>query len=359
MSLPLSGLPVYFARLALCAAWLPAHASAPHQDPVFPAQGIVSSNANLRSGPGTNFAKVGSVKAGDTVQIKRCNDGCTWYELQTGKWIFAELVDIAAKGGSGSAAKATAVPTPAPTTKPAAIFANPDKVCSALAAEGLAPIGSGWSDEDLGYFNCFSDDLNVTTGSLTTVGDVPNSLYYGAESQSKDRVETITLNADVFNTAKAAPAVKRLGEMAVILFKRLGLEMPGGLAAAIAGGKDTSYTMPYGVVKLSRETYNRGYGLKLTIEDALHLENKAAAVAGAVDVVARCQEIIGKLRGYPAKDVVGDGEPTAVDGGQSFLFEGRGGDIFFCEIFDDGTYTISAAIGGEFPFKDIDSGTLK
>jgi hypothetical protein len=346
--------------LALLAAYQPASAAAPGQTPNFPAQGTVNSNANLRSGPGTSYAKVGSAKAGDAVQVKGCNDGCTWYQLQNGQWIFAELVDLRAAEAAAPRTPAPAAASPAaPAAKPAVIFANPAKVCNALAAEGLAPMGSGWSDEDLGYFNCFSDDLEVTTGSYTAVSDVPNTVYYGAESDSADRVQTITLNADLFNTAKAEPAVKQFGAIAVTLFKRLGLALPSGLPAAITASKSVSYTMPYGVVTLTREAYNLGYGSKLTIEDVVYLQDKAKAVAGAGDVVTQCQEIIGGLRGYPAADVVGDGEPTAIDGGQSFLFEGRGGDIFFCEVMDNGAYTISAALGGEFPFKDIDSGTLR
>lgn len=255
-----------FCLLLVSGAWGPVRASTPAQEPSFPTQGTVNANANLREGPGTTYPKVGGVKAGDTVFLAGCNDDCTWYQLKGRQWIFAELVDV---DSAGATAPAAAKPAPAPAAKPAAIFGDPDKVCRALAVEGLAPMGSGWSDEALGYFNCFSDDLNVTTGNFAAVGDVPNSLNYGAESDFEDRVETITLVADIFNTAKEAPAVKSFGAMAATMFQRLGLEMPSGLAAAISGSKSASYTMPYGEVTLSRETYNLGYGLKLQIQAAV------------------------------------------------------------------------------------------
>ena len=223
-------LAVLFCLLAVYAAWGPAHASAPNQAPSFPTQATATANANLRDGPGTTYAKVGGVKAGDTVLLAACNVDCTWYQLKGGQWIFAELVDVEVRrSGRGSSTGSAA--------KPAAIFGDPPKVCNALKAEGLVPLGSGWSDEALGYFNCFSDDLEVTTGSYSAVGDVPNTLNYGAESDFKDHVETVTLVADIFNTAKEAQAVKSFGAMAATMFQRLGLEMPPGLSAAIAGGE--------------------------------------------------------------------------------------------------------------------------
>jgi uncharacterized protein YraI len=64
----------------------------------------VLQNANLRGGPGTNFALVGRVTQGDTVKVDRCNPDCDWYELSDGSWIAAFLVELAA--------------TPAPPAEP-------------------------------------------------------------------------------------------------------------------------------------------------------------------------------------------------------------------------------------------------
>lgn len=65
-----------------------------HAQPKFPTNGTVLNAANLRSGPGTNFAVLNSVAAGDTVTVINCNSACDWYELSTGPWVAAFLVDL-------------------------------------------------------------------------------------------------------------------------------------------------------------------------------------------------------------------------------------------------------------------------
>lgn len=54
----------------------------------------VLQNANLRGGPSTDFAVVGSATQGDTVTVDRCNPACDWYELSDGSWIAAFLVEL-------------------------------------------------------------------------------------------------------------------------------------------------------------------------------------------------------------------------------------------------------------------------
>jgi endonuclease YncB( thermonuclease family) len=93
--------------LVMLPAWLPAYASPVRQEPAFPAQGTANTNANLRAGPGTSFARVGGVTAGDSVEVVGCEAGCTWYKLANGSWISASLVDL---GGSQAAASPQAGP---------------------------------------------------------------------------------------------------------------------------------------------------------------------------------------------------------------------------------------------------------
>jgi hypothetical protein len=56
--------------------------------------GTVNRNANLRAGPGTNYAVVGGAKAGQTVQILDTNAEQTWYQLVDQSWIAAFLVTL-------------------------------------------------------------------------------------------------------------------------------------------------------------------------------------------------------------------------------------------------------------------------
>ncbi|HXF63382.1 MAG TPA: SH3 domain-containing protein [Caldilineaceae bacterium] len=83
-----------------------------------PAAGIVNANSNLRSGPGTHFDIVGRAPEGTAVEIAACNDDCTWYQLTTGEWIAAFLVDAQAPAEPQAA---TATPPP-PAIPPSTAF---------------------------------------------------------------------------------------------------------------------------------------------------------------------------------------------------------------------------------------------
>jgi hypothetical protein len=54
--------------------------------------GFVPQAANLRAGPGLSFPVVGTLPARRQVLIIACNATCTWYQLASGAWIAAFLV---------------------------------------------------------------------------------------------------------------------------------------------------------------------------------------------------------------------------------------------------------------------------
>lgn len=54
-------------------------------------------NANLRGGPGTNFAVVGQARAGQTLTVVGANSSNSWYQLDSGAWIAATLVQVGAE----------------------------------------------------------------------------------------------------------------------------------------------------------------------------------------------------------------------------------------------------------------------
>lgn len=74
------------------------------------ATATVARNANLRAGPGTNYAVVGGLKAGAAVTIVGSNATGDWYQLDGGQWIAAFLV----KGVTGDVP--TVVPSATITT---------------------------------------------------------------------------------------------------------------------------------------------------------------------------------------------------------------------------------------------------
>ncbi len=108
--------------------------------------GVVNHNANLRAGPGTNYAVVGSAPLGTTVRIAGANSAGDWYHLSSGKWIAAFLVDI--NGAGGALPVPTLTPAPAGLPRPTAT-AVPAKAPAAAppaappAAPAAAPSAGG------------------------------------------------------------------------------------------------------------------------------------------------------------------------------------------------------------------------
>lgn len=100
-----------------------------------PALVTLSSTAGLHAGPALSYDLVGLVAAGDVVQLKACNPGCTWYQLVAGAWISGNALasapvhlpisDVASMGAAEPVVAAavafvlpTVTPTPAPTPVP-------------------------------------------------------------------------------------------------------------------------------------------------------------------------------------------------------------------------------------------------
>ncbi len=143
---------------------------------------------------------------------------------------------------------------------------QPDRVCNALASQGLAPAsGEGWEYiRGLGY-TCIAE-LEVTPGGYSYVGDVPNVIQYTVMSDVGDHVERIQLSASIFNEQRGATVVSRLKELTQTLFSQLDLTLPEGLPAAIEGRRSETFDADYGTVTLTHETYKMGYGLIVEVD---------------------------------------------------------------------------------------------
>ncbi|MFN8463916.1 MAG: SH3 domain-containing protein [Caldilineaceae bacterium] len=102
--------------------------------------GTVSRNANLRQGPGTSYAVVGSLVAGDTITIVDKNPGGDWYKLDNGKWVAAFLVTLDERPD------ASAAPTPraSATKQPSATATPVNSAVSAFQSGGLGQPQSWW-----------------------------------------------------------------------------------------------------------------------------------------------------------------------------------------------------------------------
>lgn len=108
--------------------------AAPIQQADPPAQGKTTVVANLRSGPGSNFAKVGSLPAGQTVSIAGCNAACDWYQLDSGVWIAAFLIEPVADEAASSTPAPTLRATAAATGTAAIALPTPTRIPPAAPA---------------------------------------------------------------------------------------------------------------------------------------------------------------------------------------------------------------------------------
>jgi hypothetical protein len=82
---------------------------------------ITADLVNLRSGPGTNYAKVGQAKKGQTFDILGKNSNGSWYQISAnGKtvWVINDPKFTATVGDAGAVKVAENIPAPPPTPKP-------------------------------------------------------------------------------------------------------------------------------------------------------------------------------------------------------------------------------------------------
>jgi hypothetical protein len=339
------------------------------QQATTPVLGIVNQDANLRSGPGTDHAIIGGIGTGQQVNIVATNAAGDWYLLDGGKWIAAFLVDgtptaptisDSETAGEEQAAVSAPLPSADQVTNPvvASGFADPNVVCNALADEGLGQLpGTKWRYLE-GLYACVSDTLEVTVAGYAYLGDIPNTIEYYAESAVAGQVQRIMLLADIYNEGEAQPTIDRFVIVVQKLFNNLGLVIPEGLIPAISNVTPMTFDLSFGKVTLVREAYRLGFGLNVIIEEASYLEARAQRRAEASETFEQCRQVIAQLRGYPVFEVVGDGDPIDVDQGISFFLTNRNNDQFFCEVSWNGDYEITAAIGGQYPFKEIGSGNI-
>jgi hypothetical protein len=84
---------------------------------------VTSNTANVRSGPGTGFGRVGQVNQGETFEVTGKNPAGDWYEFDFNgdtAWIYSQMVNIAGADLIEVAADVPALPTARPAARPAA-----------------------------------------------------------------------------------------------------------------------------------------------------------------------------------------------------------------------------------------------
>ncbi len=88
-----------------------------------PAPPVAIEEANLRAGPGTEYERLGSAAPGEMLELIARNPAGDWYQLASGAWIAAFLVEGAPAGlpaveGGAAASMAAFTPGPPPAAVP-------------------------------------------------------------------------------------------------------------------------------------------------------------------------------------------------------------------------------------------------
>ena len=94
----------------------------------------------------------------------------------------------------------------------------------------------------------------------------------------------------------------------------------------------------------------------LVLTDSRYLAKQRRVLSTSSGEFQRCKELVAAAVGYGTEILSGDGKPVNEAGYRSYMLEGRGKDLFFCEVHNNGRYKIKAALGGKFPFKYIAQG---
>lgn len=127
--------------LVLPAQRLLADSATPAPSPATQTPPQAKQKANLRSGPGTTYSVVGSVRAGQALAIVARNAQGDWYQLASGAWIAAFLVSNAPSAAPIATGTSTPV-APAATTPVAtqAAAAQPTATSTPAAPTGAAHV---------------------------------------------------------------------------------------------------------------------------------------------------------------------------------------------------------------------------
>ena len=124
------------------------------------------STANLRAGPGLNFAVVGGVPAGTVLEIVARTSAGDWYLLSSGTWIAAQLVN-----GAPDVPVAEVIPTPKALPPSTMEPTRPSSVASSFG-NGTWIVGADITPgtyRSAGGSNCYWERLKGFGGTLDEI----------------------------------------------------------------------------------------------------------------------------------------------------------------------------------------------
>lgn len=249
-----------------------------------------------------------------------------------------------------------ALTSPAHTTAADDSFSDLQALCGALEQLGLRT--HPWIYDGLEW-GCSSDYKDIGTAFG---GTVASNLAYYVMGDTPERAYGAKLVLNVNDRNTKFEGLRQLARAARELVKSTNRTLPLEVFEAAETGRQLRRTekgVTYAVeMELTRiETFRF---VLLDAKAAVAKEKaQAAAIRSSVEVFAACKHAIARDLSYPESALSGDGEPIQEQGYQSFLISGNPRDIFFCEVYPNGTYKISASLAGQYPFKDVASGSFE
>lgn len=151
--------------------------------------------SNVRAGPGTGFAIVGSQGEGDTIlPVGRTSDG-QWLELGSGRWIYAPLVD----GELGGLPISQDIPQTqlvesAPTPTPAVEGdTGPLPIAAALGVPNSPPVFVTYVDGNPKEVTELSNYENISESSVSAMDENEEDTEFGFEITGGDDASLFTL----------------------------------------------------------------------------------------------------------------------------------------------------------------------
>ena len=231
-------------------------------------------------------------------------------------------------------------------------FARPGAVCSSLDDLGL--VTSGWKPSNAlpGEWVCLTPYLEF--GPRGPGGLASNIAFYGAGTRA-ERAHDYRVVVNINNPITRSEAFERLAAATEVLFGLAGAPFPTGLADALRTQRPVATSTVFGTAELVYEP-SRIDTYKVVLTDQRYLDEKATARADVASDFHRCRQVTARAVGYDLSAVTGDGDPIQEHGYKSFMLGGMGRDLFFCEVHDNGTWRVKAAIGGKYPMRYIAEG---
>jgi uncharacterized protein YraI len=113
-------------------------AASPALPITFPAVGKVLKSANVRSGPGTNYAVISSARPGQRLNLLGCNADCSWYQLADDCWIAAFLIEVEQPTAIGAQVTTVQLP-PADARLPTVVVSIPITVSDVTSQTTRCP----------------------------------------------------------------------------------------------------------------------------------------------------------------------------------------------------------------------------